>query len=223
MSSEHDVWFRLGYALERTRLAQAGGPRKLVPPGRLRPAARAKRGLPAPEAWPPADQLLASGAVALATRILEGWRPRHEVGWKGVAKGGAAGAAAALALEVLRPLLEGRAQLPALDAEAVERILAGAAQGVVYGTVVEPRLPGPPALKGALYGSVEYAVHPAGGLSRVLGPNAPLGRVPVLGQLLEGLSARDRSFLEHLAFGIGLALAYGSIPSSRGTRDDDVE
>jgi len=217
MSSEHSIWYRLGYALERAQRAQGPAARNLAARTERRPAVRGKLRVPSPDAWPPADQLLASGAVAIAAKVLQAWKPRHTVGWKGILKGGAAGAAAALALEVVRPLLEGRAELPELDAETMERILAGAAQGVFYGAVVEPRLPGPALVKGAVYGSAEYAVNPVGGLSGLLGSHAPLRRVPVLGAFIESLSPRDRGYLEHVAFGVALAVICGSETSSNGS------
>lgn len=221
MSSENSIWYRLGYALERTRGASTTGARKLATLKERRPAEDRKRVLPHPADWPPADQLLASGAVAMVARALDLWRPRGKAGVGGLVKAGVAGAAAALAVEVLRPLFQGRAELPELDDETLERMAAGAAQALVYASVVEPRLPGPALAKGAVYGTLEYAVDPAGGLSRYLGPHAPLKRIPVLGSVLEGLTPRERDWVEHLAFGITLAVIYGSSRSSNGMRDDD--
>lgn len=217
MSSEHSIWYRLGYALERARLAPAPAARKLAAPGERRPAEGRLRGLPSPLEWPAADQLLASGAVALAAKALDLWKPRRRTGLTDLLKAGLAGAAAAVAVEAVRPLIQGRAELPELDPRTIERILVGAGQGLVYGGVVEPRLPGPAAVKGVLYGSVEYAVDPAGGLGRLLGTRAPLRGVPVLGRFLEGLTPHERSYVEHVAFGIAVALIYGASLSSNGT------
>jgi len=223
MSSENSIWFRLGYALERTRQAPATGARKLAKLGDRRPAEVGARVLPSPEDWPSADQLVASGAVALAAKALDAWRPRHRTGIEDLLKAGLAGAAAAIAVEAVRPLLAGRAELPGLDERTLERILAGAGQGLVYGAVVEPRVPGPAVVKGALYGSAEYAVDPMGGMARLLGSRAPLRRVPVLGTLLDGLTPHDRSFVEHVVFGTAVALIYGSRRSSKGILDDGAE
>jgi len=220
MSSEHSIWYRLGYALERGRQAPRPAARNLARRRDRRPAGEKPRGPTSPLAWPDADQLLASGAVALAAKALDLWRPRRKTGLTDLLKAGLAGAAAAVAVEAVRPLIEGRAELPGLDPQALERILVGAGQGLLYGGVVEPRLPGPAVVKGALYGSVEYAVHPAGGLGRLLGSYAPLRRVPVLGRFLEGLAPHERSYVEHLAFGIAVALIYGSSLSSSGTLDE---
>jgi hypothetical protein len=220
MSSEHSLWFRLGYALERARQAPGAGARKFATLEERRPATPRKRLLPTPAQWPAADQLLASGAVALAAKALDAWRPRRRTGAKDLLKAGLSGAAAALAVEAVRPLLQGRAELPELDRDTVERILVGAGQGLVYGAVIEPRLPGPALFKGTLYGSAEFAVDPAGGLARLLGPHAPLRGVPVLGSLLDGLTPHERSYVEHVAFGVAVALIYGSILSSNGILDE---
>lgn len=220
MPSENDFWYRLGFALERARQGPGTGSRKLATLDERRPAARGRQRLPSPTEWPAADQLLTSGAVAAAAKVLDLWRPRHRVGLMGLVKGGVAGAAAALAVELVRPLLEGRAELPTLDQDTLERLVAGAGQGLVYGAVVEPRLPGPAVVKGTVYASAEFAVHPVGGLSGILGSKAPLRRIPVLGAVLDGLAPRDRSYVEHLAFGIALALIYGAGESRSGTRDE---
>jgi hypothetical protein len=220
MPSENDFWYRLGFALERARQGPGSGSPKLATLDERRPAARGGRRLPSPAEWPAADQLLTSGAVAAAAKLLDLWRPRHKVRMKGLMKGGLAGAAAALAVELVRPLLEGRAELPTLDEGTVERLVAGAGQGLLYGAVVEPRLPGPSVVKGTVYASAEFAVQPVGGLSGLLGSKAPLRRVPAVGAVLDGLAPRDRSYVEHLAFGIALALIYGEGESSSGTRDE---
>lgn len=221
MPSEQSIWFRLGYALERTRQGPAASARKLAKLRERRPADARGPGVPSPLGWPSADQLVASGAVALAAKVLDAWRPRHRTGVKDLLKAGLAGAGAAIAVEAVRPLLQGRAELPALDQGTLERILVGAGQGLVYGAVVEPRLPGPAVVKGALYGTVEYAVDPMGGMSRLLGSQAPLRRVPVVGAFLDGLTPHDRSYVEHVAFGVAVALIYGSRPSSSGILDDE--
>lgn len=221
MSSEQSIWFRLGYAFERTRQAPAAGARKLATRRERRPAEPRRRALPSPTEWPSADQLVASGAVALAAKALDSWRPRRRTGVKDLLKAGLSGAAAAVAVEAVRPLLEGRAELPELDPRILERVLAGAAQGLLYGAVVEPRLPGPALVKGALYGSAEYALDPMGGLAKLAGRKAPLRGVPVLGSILDGLTPHERSYVEHLAFGITVALIYGSSASSNGILDDD--
>jgi hypothetical protein len=220
MSSETSIWYRLGYTIEQARRVPSRPKRALrgladrarPKPSRERPDSPARRD--------PLDELAATGAVALAVKALDAWRPRSRTGLSALVRAGAAGAAAALAVELLRPLLAGRREAPALGADAAERILEGAGQGLIYGAVVEPRLPGPPLLKGTLYGSAEYAVVPAGGLVKLLGPHGPLHDVPLVSGLMKGAGGHERSYLEHVAFGISLALLYGSSPSSNGIREE---
>ena len=149
-----------------------------------------------------------------------GWKPQRKASTLRLLRAGAAGAAAALLVDMLRPLIRGEPGVGPLDKETVDRLIAGIGQGLVYGAVVEPRIPGPTLVKGALYGTAEYAVDPVGGLSRLLGPHAPQHRLPVIGHLLEDLDPYDRAYAEHMGFGVALALLYGSSPSSNGIRID---
>ena len=138
-------------------------------------------------------------------------------------RAGAAGAAAALLVELVRPLLHGDAGLPILDRATGDRLIAGVGQGLVYGALVEPRVPGPALVKGALYGSVEYAADPIGGLSTVFGSHTPQARIPGVGEFLDGMDPHDRAYLEHVVFGIALALLYESSSSSNGIAPEDDE
>ncbi|MDH5589363.1 MAG: hypothetical protein OEZ65_15755 [Gemmatimonadota bacterium] len=221
MSSEDNVWYKIGYALERARRGGSLGKKLHSLRERSRepdePVKRPRRHTD-PDSWPSADTLLASGAVALATKLLDRHAPSRGAGLPRSVRAGAAGAAAALAVELTRPLLRGKAEWPELDEDTVQRLLAGVGQGILYASVVEPTVPGPPMVKGALYGAAEYAVDPMGGLTHLLGTAA---MPPVVGSLLEALEPHDRTFVEHLAFAISLALLYGSSRSSNGIRDDD--
>jgi hypothetical protein len=90
--------------------------------------------------------------------------------------------------------------------------MAGAARGLLYAAVLEPRLPGTATLRGLLYGSLEFAVSPWGGLTSLLGERAPHRRIPMLRGLFDDYALGDDSYLDHLAFGVALALLYGSPP-----------
>ena len=214
MASEQSLWFRIGYALERARRGSAG--KSLSSLADRTPRERPEGGSTRGVAWPTADELISSGVAALVGQVLEAWRPGRRAGFTRLLRAGAAGAGAALLLDLVRPLLSGRAELPTLGRKTGDRLLAGVGQGLLYGAVVEPRVPGPPVVKGALFGSAEYATDPAGGLSHLLSAHSPQGRLPVVGDLLEGLDAHDRAYVEHLVFGIALALLYGRSPSSNG-------
>jgi hypothetical protein len=89
--------------------------------------------------------------------------------------------------------------------------------------VIEPRVPGPSVLKGALFGSAEYAADAAGGLVRILGAHAPQRRLPFVGRMLEAIDPHDRVYLEHLAFGVALAILYGSSVPSNGMFADEAD
>lgn len=245
MPPKQSLWFRLGYALERARQgppAASRAPDRRTstgrnPNGRTLVAQTLLKGLAERQAkpskaesehgpgsaWPSIDDLVASGATAAVTKLLDGWKPRRKTATLRLLHAGAAGAAAALLVDVLRPLIRGASGVGPLDSETGDRVLAGIGQGLVYGAVVEPRVPGPALVKGALYGTAEYAADPAGGISRLLGGHAPQHRLPLIGHLLEDLDPRDRVYLEHIIFGVTLALLYGSSessPSSNGIRID---
>ena len=223
MSSEESFWYRVGYALESAKQpsvpaegARLGGLAARSSHERARPSARTGEGLVT-------EELLTAGITALAARLLDAWQPRRKLGFKRLLWAGAAGAATALLVDVMRPILRRQPELPILDRDTGDRILAGVSQGLIYGAVVEPRMPGPALLKGALFGSAEYAADAAGGLAHLLGAHAPLGGVPFVGKILEDIDPRDRVYVEHLAFGIALSLLYGSSPSSNGTALDDED
>lgn len=219
---EKSLFYRLGYALERARQGSAAGRERLAGLAERRPDDSDRRTRPKATrrggdvALPDADTLLLAAATLGATKVLDLWRPRRRAGAFGLVRAAAAGAAAAFLLDLVRPLLRG--EEGGIDAGTPDRLLAGAGQGILYGAAVEPRVPGPAPLKGVVYGSVEYAVDPMGGLGRLLGPHAPTRRVPILSDLLDGLAPADRAYLEHLLFGVALATLYGSGTSLNGRR-----
>ena len=221
MVSEESFWYRVGYALERGR-------RPSAPPAWKRLAGlaeRASRVHPtnnSPKGFA-VEQLVSVGIAALAGRVLDVWRPRRKIGLKGLAWAGASGAAAALLVDAVRPFLRGEHERPAFDRDTADRILLGLGQGLLYGAVIEPRVPGPSILKGALFGSAEYAADAAGGLARVVGAHAPLRRLPFVGRMLDEIDQQDRVYLEHLAFGVALAILYGSNAPSSGIVLDESD
>jgi hypothetical protein len=223
MPSKKSLWFRLGYALERARSpAPTAGQRLEGLAKRVRGSA-VRRPKDEDGAGGSADELLTAGLVLVAGKLLDAWRPRRGVRFSGLLRAAAAGAGAALALDLVKPLLRGRPELGALDRSTVDHVLAGLGEGLVYGAVVEPRLPGSALLKGAVFGSVEYAADAAGGLTHLVGAHTPYARLPMVGRLLEDLDPHERDYVEHLVFGIIVGLLYGASPSSNGTRvgEDD--
>jgi len=215
MAPRKSIWYQLGLAYERARLG-AGDRSTAVDRRPSSPEERSSNALD----WPLADELFSAAAWLVLDRVLSPSGGRRKPRFTDLVKAGAAGAAAALLVDLLRPLLRGDADVPLLDERSIDRLLAGVAQGLVYGAVVEPRVPGPALVKGALYGSAEFATDPLGGLSTLFASHTPHGRVPVIGETLEGLDPHDRAFIEHVVFGIALALLYEPDRSSNGTFDD---
>lgn len=165
------------------------------------------------------DALIVAGAATLGAELLKRWPGRRRVNLFHYVRGGAAGAAAALALEVLRPLLSGHES--ADPSELSERALAGVGLGLVYAAALEPRIPGPPLVRGALMGAVAYLLSPLGGITRVLRPLSPHRKVPILSGLLEQEDPDDRTFGEAVTLGIILGLLYESGDSSGIEFDDE--
>jgi hypothetical protein len=223
MGSRQSIWFRLGHALERARRIRPAPAKVVGLAERRKGGAPTQRERPS-AALPAADELIDAAIVVAVDGLLGAWSSRRRPGFGGLAKAGAAGAGAALIVDLVRPLLRGDARLPVIDQHTADRVIAGIGQGLVYGAVVEPRVPGPTLLKGALYGSVEYATDPVGGLSHLLGSHTPQARLPVVSELLTGgAAAHDRAYLEHVVFGIALALLYGSRRSSNGMTPVDQD
>ncbi|HUF75874.1 MAG TPA: hypothetical protein VMM35_06330 [Longimicrobiales bacterium] len=223
MASEQSLWFHIGYALERAKHPAPAAKKLTGLAGRGRGSEPLRRDDATEEesGGISKDDLLTAGLVLAAGKLLDTWRPRHRTRFSTLLRSAVAGAGAALLLDLVRPLLAGRPSVGMLDEKTGGRVLAGAGQGLLYGSVVEPRLPGPALLKGALFGAAEFAADPAGGLSHVFGTHAPHRRLPALRSLLDDLDEHERTYLEHLTFGIALALLYGSSPSNNGIVVDD--
>ena len=217
MPPKQSFWFHLGYALERARNVPPNAAEK-VRVSKDRASAKTQD---APGdvhiTWPSLEDLAIPGAVAALAKLLRDWKPRRRTPLGGLVRAGVAGAVAALVVDLLRPMVRGPGA-STLDKETGYRLLAGIRQGLFYGAILEPKVPGPIVLKGALYGTVEYAANPVGGLSQLLGAHTPQHRLSVLENLLENLledlDSHDRSYMEHVVFGVVLALLYGSSTSS---------
>lgn len=223
MQKSEDVWYRVGYAMEtaRQRLPAVKLPAPEAPQKKGKGAARGAgagekiasalrkaQGRPMDEASSKIlDAFLTVGAGSILTRLLSFWPGRHRPGLFRLFKAGAAGAAASFLAELIRPALSGETPDRKLEEELSEIILSGAGRGLLYAAIVEPRIPGPALLQGSTYGALEYALSPWGGLEELAGTAAPHRKIPVLSILLRN-RGEEEQFLEHLAFGIALALLY---------------
>ena len=209
----HPLWYQLGYALERARREPTGD--RIRDLGRKLAAFRREDQGSTPSRKngdqarddESVDWLVATVSGGVVAAALKGWRPRAQPGVALVARAAAAGAAAAVVLELGRELLRDERRW---DVEALtDRLLSGAARGIVFGAVAEPRLPGPPLLRGAVWGTAEFLLTPLGGLGRLLGRHTPYGRIPVVRTVL-GAESESEGFVDHLVFGIALSLLAGS-------------
>ncbi len=223
MTDRTDVWYRIGYSLASLR----AGARESPPPSTPRDGAGEKRVIPlrkppspdgeAPRAENPFDALIAATVSAVAGRAVAGLTGSSKTSVTRVVKAGLAGAAATLVLRVLRSRV-----LRTEDAtgDATTEVMAGAARGILYGSVVDPWLPGPGLAKGALFGALEYSISPLGGLDRILGAASPHRTIPMLAAIMDTDELTADTLLEHVVFGATVGLLYGSRTSSNGTTDD---
>jgi hypothetical protein len=234
MSETPSIWFRIGYALERARqeplvgrlrgLEERRNGRRAAPKDREGSDGRQRDAVEHPVAREGAlDALIAAGAGAIAGKFVGLVPARRRPGVFGLVRAGAAGAGAALLRELLDPLLRGEPRLSRLGPEVAEALFAGAARGLLYASVLEPRLPGPATVRGVLYGSLEYVVSPWGGLTSLLGDRAPHRRIPLLEGLFEDYALGDDGYVDHLTFGVALALLYGSASSDESSGTAEVE
>ncbi len=206
MTDQNSVWFRLGYALEAAK------------PSKVRPRDGSRLRNPFSKNGKPdetlLEALLTAGTGAVAGRVLFGG---SKPGGFRLLRAAAAGATAAATRSLIRIVLDMEPEGGTLDPgrEALE----GAARGLLYGAVVEPRLPGSPLMRGMAFGAVEYVVAPWGGLDEVLGAASPRHTMPILGALLAVERSPSESFTDHLIFGVALGLLYGVGRARRGSRE----
>jgi len=208
MSDSNDPWYRIGYVLEsaRFRLPQASGDRKAVGD---RGASLVDWG----DDW--VDQLVAASTGALTSKLLDVLPGRKTPGVFRLLRAAVAGAGAAAVLAVFRTRFGNKE----LEADLGAELLAGAGRGIVYGSILEPHLPGPGVMRGAGFALVEYTLSPWGGLDGVLGAASPRRTLPLLGALTGTDTFEAESFTEHLVFGSTLGLLYGV--ASSGTASDE--
>lgn len=155
------------------------------------------------------DALFAAGAGTLASRLIQRWGNGQTPPVTSLFLAGMAGAGAALITQAMRPLLEEDDEGVVLDRELAYVLLEGVGRGLIYGILLQRRIPGPPLVKGAVYGTAEYLVGPWGGMSRQLHSLTPQSSLPVIGALLEPGDTSGDTLAEHLLFGTSLALLYG--------------
>jgi hypothetical protein len=244
IDDDQSVWYRLGYTMEKAReqaprLAERAGEqvgRRTRSPRLRSPAERQVDEAVGAEIDPPAggallpgfsptgepwDAVLTAAAAALAGKLLDTLPRRRKTGVFSLVRAGAAGAGAALLRELLRPLITGQPRDQPLAESARGVALAGAARGFIYGGLIDPRVPGPPIVRGAAYGLIEHLVSPWGGLTEIAGARAPHRTIPFLADLFEDFEPSDDTLVDHLVFGIALAAIYGAWADDDYEDDDD--
>ncbi len=252
MDEQDNVWYRLGYTIAQARgklpragsspasvrtLAERETPRKVRAAQKPRPEPDPsernstptheepvdnplKRRSPTGEPW---DAVIAAGATALIGHFVQGLPHKRKPGMMRLVRAGAAGAGAAIVSELIRSFRSGGIQKSELLTLAKDAALSGAARGLLYGTLLEPRIPGPPIVRGAAYGYIEHLVTPYGGLTNMLGAAAPHRSLPFIADLLDELDPAEETLAEHIIFGITMAALYGALPADPEEEDDDED
>ena len=183
----------------RTR-RQTGSPDEVGESGNVRPGA------------------LLRAISAFGVSIARRWSRTHRPSPRALARGAIAGAGAAgivlLYRMLMAPRTKGIGDVGPEEAEAstdeiADELLAGAGRGLIYAALLDPYLPGPPILRGAMIGAADYLTAPLGGLFSRLQEFSPIRRVPVISILLETGDAEDDPFLLFLLHGALLGLIYG--------------
>jgi hypothetical protein len=210
MSDSNDPWYRIGYALELAKQRLPAVREGSEAARRGRKSSPRKRN----EDW--VEQILAVGTGAVASKILGGLPGRKKPGTLRLARAAVAGAGAAAVLALFRSYI---APKDGDSADPMREILAGAGRGIVYGSVLEPHLVGPSAMRGAMFAALEYAISPWGGLDGVLGAASPNRTIPILGALLGTDALEAESITEHLVFGSTLGILYGVAKDRSGSVD----
>lgn len=243
MKGKKDLWFRIGEGVERAlqvlpgdrddsfsfrkgrrkkKKGRGGGRRSSGGTGRLAELLGDREGKLEELARSPLGGLAAAGTGTMALRLVKRWTDTRRPPMGALLGAAGTGAAAALLRELVLAGLD-RDGDTATD-ELVAAMLSGASEGLVYASVLEPFLPDSTVVQGSVLGAAGYAAAPFGGISGVLRPLGAHRSIPLLGGLLEdaGEQREDRSLVEHLAWGMLLALAYRSLFRSRSGTDDEA-
>ena len=219
--NSHSVWYRLGHAWESARLpARPTRVAKLKAEHRPRDG-RLNGGLAENVTLlRHLESALLSGSGTVVARALGRRSVAPGATGRFALRAALAGAGAAVLARSVRPLVRRNVPLASSGAEnLVEEVLVGVGDGLTLGGLAR-LLPGGRLARGAVYAAAGYVASPWGGLTRVLRPLSPT-RAPLIAALVGGSDAVERTFLEHVAFGVAFSLLYRSRPASRGTVVDE--
>ena len=234
-------WFRVGYALERARQtvsARGATSPRLAPADsgdEERPEVHPEGGGPSGATPPPhpdqlrgrlpgvpRDPFLDVGAAWLerkaVSRLIQATGTRRF----DLVRAALAGAGAELASIALHAILRG----PEVDppqTDGLATLAGGAADGMVYASMVRPLVPGPLWLRGSAFGVARYLAARGGGLPFVLGSLSPHRQIMGFHALLKPRDQTDDTVVEHLAAGVVLAALYESSDWRRGITPDGTD
>ena len=149
------------------------------------------------------NRAVATALTAAGATALRRWAGRRRPPASRLLRGALAGAGAAVVATGWRALRDEPIDL-------TDALLLGAGRGVVYTAILDPVLPGPPAVRGALAGTIEYMASPWGGAFGPLSSLTPAQKLPVVGALLEAGDEADDSFVSCVLYGLALGLLSGS-------------
>lgn len=204
----HDssLWHTLGRALGTVMDPGSGGSTRT-----RRGGSRGKRAGPVDSSTRAVLGVLAGGATAAMVSGIRKWTTGHRPSTARLARGALAGAGAAGVVLAGRLLVArvGGEDPSSGPRELGDELLAGAGRGLIYAALLDPILPGPAPLRGALVGTADYFAAPLGGLFSRLQTLSPVRRIPLLSILLETGDAEDDPFLDFLAYGILLGALLG--------------
>jgi hypothetical protein len=223
--SDDSVWYDLGRAFGHVASAWTG---RATHPAAARSGSASRRSGAGslsdgenPVVGDATAAAIASTVASLALSMLRSWKKGRGITTGALLRGAAAGAGAAGVVFALARLARkgedvvGRDETAATDLidDLIDRLLAGAGRGLVYAALLDPLLPGPPIVRGALAGTADYLALPLGGLFARLQSLSPIRRVPVISALLDTGEADDDSYVTFLAYGLVLGLLYGDPPA----------
>lgn len=159
----------------------------------------------------PVSGTLAGAGGAILLTALERWLGKRRPPFRRLLRGAVAGAGAAGIATAFRALVDRDDEV-----DLVDELLAGAGKGVIYASLLEPFMPGPPVMRGSLAGSLDYLVSPAGGVFSHLQSLSPARKLPVVSVLLEAGDAEDDPYLAFLLYGAALGILYGDPDEEEG-------
>jgi hypothetical protein len=148
------------------------------------------------------NRAVATALTAAGATALRRWAGRRRPPASRLLRGALAGAGAAM-------VSTGWRAFRGEDLDLADALLLGAGRGVVYTAILDPVLPGPPALRGALAGAIEYMATPWGGAFGPLSSLTPAQKLPVVGALLEAGDESEDSFVSCVLYGLALGLLTG--------------